>query len=433
MKAVLNRISASPRYARVFHWGKLISVTGGAQVIVQAASLVCGILIIRLLPIREYALYTIANTMLGTISLLADGGISTGVMAQGSRVWRDKEKLGTVLATGLHLRKNFATVSLLVSTPVLLYLLMRHEAGWLSSILIIASLVPAFFAALSDSLLEIVPKLHQDIVPLQRNQLTVGIGRLILSAILVFIFPFSFIAILAAGIPRAIGNLRLQSISGRFIIKNQQPDPEIQKKILKTVRKILPGSIFYCLYGQITIWLISIFGTSHSVAEVGALGRLAMALALLNVLFSTLVIPRFARLPNNQAFLLNRYLQIQFGLLIFGAFTVSIIHIFSAQALWILGPNYSNLKTELTLSFAGSFLGLIAGILFSLNTSRGWTINPFISIGINLAAIILGILFIDISTIRGLFIFNIFVAGTDVLIYWSYGLIKILRHSDIED
>jgi O-antigen/teichoic acid export membrane protein len=433
MKAVLNRISASPRYARVFHWGKLISITGGTQVIVQGVGLTCGILIIRLLPIGEYALYTIANTMLGTISLLADGGISTGVMAQGSRVWQDKEKLGTVLATGLHLRKNFAAASLLVSTPVLIYLLMRHEAGWLSSILIVASLVPAFFAALSDSLLEIVPKLHQAVVPLQRNQLTVSIGRLILSGILVFIFPFSFIAILAAGIPRAIGNLRLQNISGTFIIKNQKPDPEIQKKILKTVRKILPGSIFYCFYGQITIWLISIFGTSHSVAEVGALGRLAMVLTLLNVLFSTLVIPRFARLPNNLAILLNRFLQIQFGLLIFGAFTVSIIHIFSAQALWILGPNYSNLKTELTLSFAGSFLGLIAGILFSLNTSRGWTISPFISISINLAAIVLGILIIDISTIRGLFVFNIFVAGTDVLIYCLYGLLKILRYSGIED
>jgi hypothetical protein len=42
-------------------------------------------------------------------------------------------------------------------------------------------------------------------------------------------------------------------------------------------------------------------------------------------------------------------------------------------------------------------------------------------------------LLIDISTIRGLFIFNIFVAGTDVLIYWSYGLIKIVRYSGIED
>jgi O-antigen/teichoic acid export membrane protein len=433
MKAVLNRISTSPRYARVFHWGKLISITGGTQLIVQAVSLICGILVIRLLPIREYALYTIANTMLGTISLLADGGISTGVMTQGSRVWRDKEKLGAVLASGLHLRKNFAVVSLLVSMPVLLFLLMHHEAGWLSSILIIASLIPAFFAALSDSLLEIVPKLHQDIVPLQRNQLTVSIGRLILSGILVFLFPFSFIAILAAGIPRAIGNLRLQTISGTFIIKNQKPDPEIQKKILKTVRKILPGSIFYCFYGQITIWLISIFGTSHSVAEVGALGRLAMVLTLLNVLFSTLVTPRFARLSHNQTILLNRYLQIQFGLLIFGAFTVSVIHIFSTQALWILGSNYSNLKTELTLSIAGSYLGLIAGILFSLNTSRGWIITPVISISINLAAIILGMLIIDISTIRGLFVFNIFVAGTDVVIYFSYGLIKILKYSGIEE
>jgi O-antigen/teichoic acid export membrane protein len=433
MKALVNRISASPKYARVFHWGKLISITGGAQVIVQGIGLICGILVIRLLPIQEYAWYTIANTMLGTISLLADGGISTGVMAQGSKVWQDKEKLGMVLATGLYLRKRFAAVSLVISTPILVYLLLHHGSGWLTIILITASLIPAFFAALSDSLLEIIPKLHQDIISLQKNQLTVSIGRLILTSLLLFIFPFTFIAILASGIPRAIGNLRLKKLTVVFADKHQKPDSETQKKILNTVKKILPGSIYYCFYGQITIWLISVFGTSSSVAEVGALGRLAMVLTLLNIMFSTLIIPRFARLSNHSNTVLIRFLQIQFGLFLIGLGILGIVYTFSARALWILGPHYAGLQIELILSIAGSYLGLMAGILFSLNTSRGWTINPVISIAINLAAIVLGILFIDISTIRGLFVFNIFVAGTDVLIYLSYGLLKSLRYSGIED
>jgi hypothetical protein len=30
-------------------------------------------------------------TMLGTITVLSDGGISTGLMAQGGKVWNDKE------------------------------------------------------------------------------------------------------------------------------------------------------------------------------------------------------------------------------------------------------------------------------------------------------------------------------------------------------
>jgi O-antigen/teichoic acid export membrane protein len=430
LKALVNRISANPRYSKVFHWSKLISITGGAQVIVQGTGLICGILVIRLLPVQEYALYTIANTMLGTISLLADGGISTGVMAEGGKIWKDKDKMGSVLATGLYLRKKFAIWSLIVSTPILVYLLLHHGASWLTTLLIIASLIPAFFAALSDSLLEIVPKLHQDIISLQKNQLTVSIGRLVLSALLLFIFPFTFIAVLAAGIPRAYGNINLRNISGAFANKQHKPNPAIQKKILSTVKKILPGSIYYCLSGQITIWLISIFGTSSSVAEVGALGRLAMLLTLLTVLFNTLVIPRFARLPGNSNLLLSRFVQLSFGLTLIGVILIGIVHSFSAQALWILGSHYSNLKSELTLSIIGSFLGLMAGTLFSLNTSRGWALNPAISISINLVAIIAGIALINIHDLKGLFKFNIFVMGSEVLMYLTYGLKRIIRYND---
>ena len=164
MKALVQQIIVHPRYSKFYGWGKLISITGGAQIIVQALGLVCGIIVIRLLPTQEYALYTLANTMLGTITVLADGGISSGVMSQGGKIWQDKEKLGAVLTTGLDLRRKFAIGSLLIITPILIYLLLHHGARLITSILIVCSLIPAIFAALSDSLLEIAPKLHQEII-----------------------------------------------------------------------------------------------------------------------------------------------------------------------------------------------------------------------------------------------------------------------------
>ncbi len=70
----------------MYGWGKLISVTGSAQVLIQALGFISGIIIIRLLPTEEYAFYTLANTMLGTMNILSDAGVSTGVMAQGGKV-----------------------------------------------------------------------------------------------------------------------------------------------------------------------------------------------------------------------------------------------------------------------------------------------------------------------------------------------------------
>jgi hypothetical protein len=45
-------------YPKAFEWFKLIAVTGSSQIIIQVIGLVSGILIIRVLPINEYALYT---------------------------------------------------------------------------------------------------------------------------------------------------------------------------------------------------------------------------------------------------------------------------------------------------------------------------------------------------------------------------------------
>jgi hypothetical protein len=232
MKKLVLQIYSNPKYSKAFEWGKLISVTGFAQILVQLISFICGILVIRLLPTQEYALYTLANAMLGTMILLADSGVSTGVMAQGARVWENEEKLGTVLVTGLDLRKKFAIGSLVIATPALLYLLRHHGASWLMSVLIIASLVPAFFTGLSGTLLEIVFKLRQNIIPLQKIQVMNNAGRLALLASTLLIFPWTFVALLAAGLPQIWANMRLRNLSADYVSWNQKPDNAVRKELL---------------------------------------------------------------------------------------------------------------------------------------------------------------------------------------------------------
>ncbi|WP_261387452.1 polysaccharide biosynthesis protein [Chitinophaga pinensis] len=424
---VFNQLSNNPKYTKTLEWVKLVSVTGFAQVFVQAVSLFSGILVIRMLQPEEYALYTLANTMLGTMTVLADGGISTGVMSQGGKVWQDRDQLGTVLATGMDLRRKFAVGSLLVSIPVLIYLMLHHGASWLMSILIVLSLIPSFFMALSGTILQIAPKLRQDIAPLQKNQVYMNLGRLVLLALTIFIFPFAFVAVLAAGLPQIWGNMNLRKISAGYADWHKKPDPEIRQNIMKMVRRLLPMGIYTCLSGQITIWLISIFGTTKGVAQLGALDRLSMALSFITIVFGTVILPRFSRLPNNKALLMRRFVQIQGGLLAMGACIVFTAWLFSAQILKVLGPNYSNLTSEVVLKITISCLGIIAASTFSLFTSRSWAINPFISIPISIASIALGVAFIDVSSLRGVLFMNIMIQLIQVVMNVSYTFLKISR------
>jgi O-antigen/teichoic acid export membrane protein len=425
MKAFVKRLNTPSAQKKMIEWGKLITVTGSAQLLIQGIGLVSGILIIRLLSPGEYALYTLANTMLGTMVVLADGGISTGIMSEGGKIWTDKEKLGVVIGTGLHLRRKLAIGSLLIALPVLFYLLQHHGTDWKVSGLIILALIPAFFTSLSNSLLEILPRLTQNIIPLQKIQVGTNVTRLILVCLTLVIFPWAFVAVLAAGLSQLWAGKQLVKLSGNYATINTHPDAAVKRRIVAIAKRTLPSAIYYCFLGQITVWLISIFGTTSSIANVGALGRIAILLTIFTMLCNTLVVPRFARLPGNKSLLLQRFLQIQVTLLLLSVFTVAVFYLFSTEALWVLGPNYSNLNTELVLSIVAGCLGLISGVSFSLSTSRGWIINPAYSIPASLVAIIVGIVLIDVSTLKGILYFNIFISLIHVLIFVVYGLIKI--------
>jgi O-antigen/teichoic acid export membrane protein len=427
MKALARNMYANPRYTKIFEWGKLVSITGSAQLVVQGVGFISGILIIRMLPTQEYAMYTLANTMLGTMMVLADGGIASGVMAQGGKVWKNPEKLGVVLSTGLDLRRKFAITSLILSSPVLFILLRHHGASWPIAITLLISLIPAFLTALSGTLLEVIPKLHQDIVPLQKIQMANNIGRLALLSVIIFFFPLAYLAILAAGLPQIWANFRLRKLSHKYSVPHNKPDAEISKKILAFVKRILPGSIYYCLSGQITIWLISIVGTTKSVAQVGALGRLAMLLGLFTTLFNTLIIPRYSRLPHDRELLIKRYLQIMLVLISLSFCIVSIVYLFPAPLLWLLGKEYADLKLELVLNIAGSCLAMIVGCSFSICSSRGWAMNPLIPIITSLVAITLGVFLIDISTLKGILLLNIFIAVAELALYLFYNISQIIK------
>ena len=381
------------------------------------------------MPLQEYAYYTLANTMLGTMTILADGGISTGVMAQGGKVWQDKNKLGVVLVTGLNLRRKFAIASIILSVPILFYLLLQNGASILTASLITLALIPAFFAALTDSLLAIVPKLHQSILPLQKNQIAVSTGRLALTSITMFLFPWAFIAILASGLTRIWGNIQLRQIAYRLADKNQNIDNHVQIEILTIVKRKMPESIYYCLSGQINIFLISLFGTSTSLASLGALGRFSMITSFTLIIFTTLFIPRFARFEEDRKRLLNITLSVIIILSLLSFFIIFTAYIFSNQFLWILGESYSELNCEFILIIIACCFSIFQGVFFSINSAKGWVISPLLYILVSVISTILSFFLFDISTLEGIIKFNMTITVIQSSLLISYCFFKISKCS----
>src|SRR5207237_107148 len=184
-----------PIIRRAFDHARRIGSYAMVQVIGQIIAFSSGILLVRWLPQREYAFFTIANAMQATLMLLADIGVSVGLISIGGRVWQDRHRFGDLIKTGLAVRKKLAAglaVAIAGATFLLQYFLLRSYAA--------------------------------KVVDLKANE-----------------------------------------------------NAEDRHEIVRLIKSLAANTVFYCFQGQITVFLISFFARrAASVAEVGALGRLAM-------------------------------------------------------------------------------------------------------------------------------------------------------------
>lgn len=429
MANIRDHIVNHPHYDKAKRWGKLMTITGMGQAIVYGVSFISGLLIIRFLSESEYAYYTIANVMFGTLSAISDSGIGAGVMSIGGRIWKDREKLGSLMATGMRLRNRFALISLAVIVPIMAYLLWSHGASWLTIGLITFSLIPAFFSNLTESLLQIPLKLHQAILPMQKNQTAVSLGRLVLTALSVLAFPMAFVALLSSGIPRIIGNRRMRKLNEPYANIKNPPDRRYRKQILKVVQRMMPGTVYSCVSGQITIWLMAILGTTAAVAQIGALAKVSAGLGILGVVFAMLFQPSFAKIRKDKVRLAKRFNLMALGIILLSVIIVFSVSLLSDLILMVLGPEYIGLNYELTLSITGGCIALIASSLFGLSLSRGWPPHPVVLIATNLVFIIAGIFIFNVSTLIGVLKFNIFIAIAPVIVafFTFYSKINRLR------
>lgn len=415
------------KHPKLIEWVKLLSITTLAQVLIQVVAFFSGIIIIRELSIEEYAIYSLMNTLLSTMLLLSDAGIGTTIMAKGGLVWKDKIKLGVVLNTGLDLRKKIAVVSLLISIPILCFLLYKNNVSLYSMPLLILVLIPSFFSGLSNSILQTAPKLAQEIWPLQKNQLIMNGLRLILIVAILIFFPYAWVAVLIAGIPQVLSNVQLRKISKPLVDWEQAPSKEIQVELVQKIKHFLPGIIYYCFSGQIIIWIVSITGNTTSLAQLSALGRFTMALTLFTVIFNTVLKPRFARMEENKDLMLKRYLSITAILTGISFVIIGFAYIFPSQCIWLLGKGYQNLEQAFILNMVNGCVALMSGLMFSIYTSRSWVIKPVYNISINLISILAGVYYFDLTQLIGLLEFNIFLSVVQLVMNFSFGLIKILK------
>jgi hypothetical protein len=395
----------STRSEKAVYWVKLLSKFVSVQLIVQALGFASGVLIIRTLSKEEYAYFTIANSLQATMNLLADSGVSTGLISIGGKVWQDSYRFGQLINTAIQLRIYFLAISVMIVTPVLLWMLLTNGSSLFNAILIIIAILIELYFYLINAVLGIVLRLHSDIKKIQYLDLLFSTSRLTLLGIAYFGFLNAAIAAFISTLSTFFQTLFLKKNTTNEIDTNAPISIEDRKVILTITRSLLPSTIYYCIQGQLSIFLISVFGNTTNIAEIGALGRLSVVFTLLNSVMTQIFIPSFARCPPR--LLLRRYIQIVGGYSIIGLIIVALVILFPKQILWIIGKNYAHLQHELLLMIASTLASAVVGLMWSLNSARAWIKYSWLYVPATLIMQIFLLVQLDLSTVSGVIYFGL--------------------------
>jgi O-antigen/teichoic acid export membrane protein len=412
---VLNEAS-TPIIRRALHRARVVGNFALVQSAVQVIGFVSGILLIRHLDQREYAYFTIANTMQGTLNVLADIGISIGLVSIGGRVWTDRHRFGQLVNTALGLRRKLGLVAVIAVVPILYFLLVKNGASTNYTALLILAVLVGLGVQLSIGVLSVVPRLRSDIVKIQQIDLTGAVARLLVLVALIYLFLNGAVALAVGSATLLLQYWMLHRYVAGVIDLDAPENTEDRAAMRGFIRSQAANAIFFCLQGQITVFLISIFGRQvTSIAEVGALGRLAMIFAVLSHLLANVFAPAFARCQDARK-LRWQYTGVVGAVAGFSLVVIAAALFFPQQFLFILGNKYAHLDRELFLMVGGAVITAMASTLWSLNAAKAWIAGSWLYIPLTLGTQLALIPFTDFSSVPGVLIFNLVSAIPSLLL-----------------
>jgi hypothetical protein len=387
-------------WAQIQRWSGVLARFFTAQVLTQAFGMVAGLWLIRALPKMEYAWFTLASGWQGMLALLADSGISMALMSIGGRVHDDPGRLGRLVTECVRLRKWLFVAVVVVVIPLLGSLLYKSGASWSECLVLCALVIGASYFNLSMSVYSAVPKICAQYERLLRFDVGSAALRLALIGVGISFFPLAIFPVTITGLVIVAQWYLSRRWAADTVPLDFSRRSEDRTEIVSLIKSNAPNTLYFCFQGQISLALITWFGRTEQVADVGALGRLAMLLGVFMGVVGSVLAPAFAREKK-----IHRLIR-QYGLIV-GAFVGLGILLLTAAFflpepfLLLLGPKYFHLEHELFWMVLSIVFSNIVTVMWVLNSSRGWIRHMWIEIPLSMAVQLTACFWLDLGTVKG--------------------------------
>jgi O-antigen/teichoic acid export membrane protein len=390
---------------RLSRWARILAAYFSTQTLTQLAGIAAGLLFVNFMPVREFALYTLAFSVISFFNFATDLGSTTSLVYFFHQSRKEGSDPGPYVRAVLSLRHIAFAVG--AAGVLLAFPLWAGAKGYglREALPATAGIVLCVWLQIAQSLRVLVLRLTDRYGPSYRAELAGGLTRLALAAALAAAALLkSWLGILSSAAGSGVAALLARPALGR-------PDaPEdlrpYRRQVLRYLLPTLPSALYFAVQGPLTVWLAATFGATRNIAEVGALGRLGLLVGIFSSLTGVVFLPRLARIADDR---LYRRRCLQFGAALGGVALAMLAAAALAPGLFLLllGKHYSGLHRELLLVVGGAGLTLLDGYAVSVNLARSWTRWQGLAVGSLIAVQAALVMVLPLSTTAGVLTFNL--------------------------
>lgn len=356
---------------RAQRWAGVALRFFSVQILLQATAIGAGLLFTNKLPVSEFAIYTIASSILVTFSFVTDLGSFSALAYFFHRGGTGHESYAAVARAVLTVRRwLFAALA-----PVVVVVILRWGIG--------ASLTTVDLVALSALVLAIVwwqiegttrlydLRLHGRYAESYRAEMAGALVRVALAGLIVYVGWRNATAAVATALAAALVTVWTTRAGKKAPAGNEEVSVPAARAVVRYLLPTLPNAVYFVVQGQFVVWFAAIFGDAAAVANIGALGRLGLVVGAFGALTSVVFVPRLAATTTDRQFT-RRFFQ--FGLIqtVVAAGLLAAAWIAPRAFLFVLGPSYQGLTHELHLMILASGLSLVGGYLVAVNSAQSW-------------------------------------------------------------
>ncbi len=389
----------------------------------QGLQFITGLALVRWLSYEAYAQYGMVLGFQNMLALLVDLGFTGSILALvGSRV-DDPVVVGRYMGAAVRQRKLLLLLFAPLSFPFFLWYGSAHGWPLIESVVLFGSIVAFLLCQGWVSIYSPPLLMRQHLACLYRPSVILSGSRLVVLKVLHWLGALGAAAACWIGALVSFINARLyRAAAAPYFKMPAERSLEAEGEMRRYISPLIAGMVFYAFHGQIQIFLIAVFGTTKSIAEVAALGRLGQVFVFVSSFISTILVPFIARLPLERVAV--RYAQVVAGLLFVGAGISVVAFLFPKPLLWLLGAKYAGLQLEVGLNVTAAALSTISGAIYAFNNARKWIFHLTAVTSIGGLLIIEGLMiaFMDLSTTHSMMVFAVVTSAYPLIPFLYAGL-----------